>query len=160
MIKFGTILKPVGLQGEVRVFSDSDFTKERLVKGQRFLVDGQTLTVSKSSSSGNVHKVKFKEINSIEQAEKFRQRDLMIEELDDSLLKEDEYFFTDLIGTQVFENNQHVGEVIDVIEASAHPLLKIKTEHEEFYLPFVKAFVLEVNLNERRVEVNLIEGLR
>ncbi len=160
MIKFGTILKPVGLQGEVRVFSDSDFISERLMKGQHFLGDGQTLTVSKASSSGNLHKVKFKEINSIEEAEKFRQVDLMIEELDDSLLEEDEYFYTDLIGCQVYENSQLVGKVIDVIEASAHPLLKIKTEQEEFYLPFVKAFVLEVKLDERIIEVNLIEGLR
>lgn len=160
MIKFGTILKPVGLQGEVRVFSDSDFILERLTKGQTFLANNMTLTVSKASSSGNLHKVKFKEINSIEEAEKFRQIDLLINELDESLLMEDEYFYSELLNCQVIENEIVIGEVIEVLEGTTHPLLRIKSEHDSFLLPFVSAFVLEVDIELKEIHVKLIEGLR
>lgn len=159
MIKFGTLLKPVGLQGELKMFSDSDFIEVRLVKGQTFIVDGQKLTISKASSVGHVHKVKFKEINSIEEAQKLRQKDVYLEQLDEKDLLEDEYYHSQLLGCTVVSNDEVLGEVIEVLDYSVHPILKVKSDSHEFMIPFVKAFVNEVNVESKTIEVTLIEGL-
>lgn len=158
MVKFGTILKPVGLKGEVRVFSDSDFVLERLKKGKTFIANHQTLTVLKSRSDGNLHTVKFKEINSIDEAEKFRQFDLLIDELDASLLNENEYYFVQLVGCQVYQNQQLIGSVVAVEEGQTHENLRIERHHKTFLLPFVKAFIKNVDINRKRIDVQLIEG--
>ena len=160
MFKFGTILKPVGLRGEVRVFSDSDFLKERLIKGQIFKTEKGDLTIQTATLGSNVHKVKFKELSSIEDAEKYRQMDLMLETLDSSLLDEDEYYFVDLIGCDVYFDDQCIGQVLEVMDMSAHPVLRIKTESETFLIPFVEAFVPEIDVKNKRIKVNLIEGMR
>ena len=160
MFKFGTILKPVGLRGEVRVFSDSDFLKERLIKGQIFKTEKGDLTIQTATLGSNVHKVKFKELSSIEDAEKYRQMDLMLETLDSSLLDEDEYYFADLIGCDVYFDDQCIGQVLEVMDMSAHPVLRIKTESETFLIPFVEAFVPEIDVKNKRIKVNLIEGMR
>ena len=160
MFKFGTILKPVGLRGEVRVFSDSDFLKERLIKGQIFKTEKGDLTIQTATLGSNVHKVKFKELSSIEDAEKYRQMDLMLETLDSSLLDEDEYYFVDLIGCDVYFDDQCIGQVLEVMDMSAHPVLRIKTESETFLIPFIKAFVPEIDVKNKRIKVNLIEGMR
>ena len=160
MFKFGTILKPVGLRGEVRVFSDSDFLKERLIKGQIFKTEKGDLTIQTATLGSNVHKVKFKELSSIEDAEKYRQMDLMLETLDSSLLDEDEYYFVDLIGCDVYFDDQCIGQVLEVMDMSAHPVLRIKTESETFLIPFIEAFVPEIDVKNKRIKVNLIEGMR
>lgn len=158
MIKFGTILKPVGLQGEVRVFSDSDFVQERLVKGQQFHVGSQVLTVSKAISSGHVHKIKFKEINSIEEAEQYRQQDLMVDSNQQDLLEEDEYFHHDLVGCEIIED-EVIGQVIEVMDGTVHPILRIQTKTSSFLLPFVSAFIQDVDIKNKRIVVKLIEGM-
>lgn len=160
MIKFGTILKPVGLKGEVKVFSDSDFLEERLKKGQKFITSKNDLTVQKASIDANVHKVKFMEINSIEEAEKFRQIDLMLESLDDSLLDENEFYVQDLLDCAVYQGDEYLGKVIEVLEQVAHPVLRIKSESESFLVPFNHQFVPEVDLDNQRINVQLIEGMR
>ena len=160
MFKFGTILKPDGLRGEVRVFSDSDFLKERLIKGQIFKTEKGDLTIQTATLGSNVHKVKFKELSSIEDAEKYRQMDLMLETLDSSLLDEDEYYFVDLIGCDVYFDDQCIGQVLEVMDMSAHPVLRIKTESETFLIPFIEAFVPEIDVKNKRIKVNLIEGMR
>lgn len=160
MIKFGTILKPVGLKGEVRVFSDSDFLEERLKKGHQFITSKNVLTVQKASIDSNVHKVKFMEINSIEEAEKFRQIDLMLESLDDALLAEDEFYIQDLLDCEVYQEQEYLGKVIEVLEQVAHPVLRIGSVEDSFLVPFNHQFVPEIDLDNKRINVELIEGMR
>lgn len=162
MIKFGTILKPLGLKGEVRIFSDSDFLEDRLKKNQTFVLEDKTvLTVSKASIMDNVHKVKFKELNHIDEAEKLRGQDLYITELDHSLLEEDEYFLSDLVGLIVLVDNEIIGKVKALENMSAQPVLVIEEINgKTFMVPFVNAFVKEVNLQDKTIVLQLIEGLR
>lgn len=160
MIKFGSILKPVGLQGEVKVFSDSDFVNDRLKKGYQFKANDEILTVSKAVISGNVHKVKFTSINSIEEAQNYRGVDLYLLDNDDSLLNDDEFFHHELVGCQVIENEEVIGEVISLESTGAHEVLRIKDQEQIYLIPFVKAFVSDVNIKEKKIVVNLIEGMR
>ena len=160
MYKFGTILKPVGLKGEVKVFSDSDFLIERLTKGQVFKTSKGDLTLTSASLGSNVHRVKFVELKSIEEAEKFRQVDLMLDELNKSLLEDDEFFVADLVGCDVYENNQLIGQVLEVIDYVAHPVLRIGNEGYSFMVPFITQFVPQVKIESNRIDVELIEGMR
>ena len=162
----GTIVKTVGLKGEVRIYPTTHFRDSRFKVGNHvFLLDenGQiwkTLTIKKHFKNGEMDQVIFEEISSIEEAQLFVKKDLFVEK-DRSFLKKDTYFFDDLKGCKVyFDNGKFIGEVSKVEEYSSYATLRVKTEDEKSVLiPFVNAFIKEVDIDEKKIIVNFIEGL-
>ncbi len=162
----GTIVKTVGLKGEVRIYPSTHFRDSRFKVGNHvFLLDEdghvwKTLTIKKHVKNGEMDQVIFDEISSIEEAQLFIKKNLFVEK-DRSFLKKDTYFFDDLTGCQVyFDNGNLIGEVTKVEEYSSYATLRVKTEQKKFVLiPFVNAFIKEVDIDEKKIIVNFIEGL-
>ena len=76
-------------------------------------------------------------------------------------LPEGEYYHSDLLGCQVVETNgEPIGEVRDVVDYGAGPLLVLEDRGKELMIPFVKGIWTEVDLAARRITVALPEGLR
>lgn len=75
-----------------------------------------------------------------------------------------EFYWIDLIGlTVVNRQGEVLGEVIDLIDTGAHSVLRIRRpdaaegaplDQTERLVPFVAAFVDDVNLAERRIKVD------
>ena len=162
----GTIVKTVGLKGEVRIYPTTHFRDSRFKVGNHvFLLDEggniwKTLTIKKHVKNGEMDQVIFDEISSIEEAQLFIKKDLFVEK-DRSFLKKDTYFFDDLKGCQVyFDNGNLIGEVSKVEEYSSYATLRVKTETDKSVLiPFVNAFIKEVDIDEKKIVVKFIEGL-
>ena len=69
----------------------------------------------------------------------------------------DEYYWQDLIGLAVFNRQGlRLGTVTGLLETGAHDVLRVadEGEAEERLIPFVAAYVDEVNLAERRIGVD------
>ena len=162
----GTIVKTVGLKGEVKIYPSTLFRDSRFKVGNHvFLLDeiGQkykTLTIKKHNKIGEMDQVIFEEISSIEEAQLFVRKDLFVEK-DRSFLKKDTYFFDDLTGCDVyFDNQKYIGKVIKVEEFSSYATLRVLTEKDKSVLiPFVNAFIKDVDIDEKKIIVNFIEGL-
>ncbi len=161
-VSIGTILKPVGLRGEVRVFVKTDFIKERFSKGQIVYInrnqDYQPLEIESYRTQKNFVIISFKDHSDIESIKPLLKEELWILREQRPSLALDEYYFDQLLHLEVYQHQQHIGEVIEVFEQPSSTVLRIKTEKSSFLLPFVKAFVKEVNLEQKRLEVELIEG--
>ena len=75
-------------------------------------------------------------------------------------LDEDEFLIDELVGLDVYDGETKVGAVVGVSNNGANDLLSVKTLNKNISLvPFVKAIVLSVDINARRVQINNIEGL-
>lgn len=75
--------------------------------------------------------------------------------------KSDEYYWVDLIGCQVFTEDQLMGQVQEVLDNGAHAILRVKTlkldakgRPEEVLVPFVAAHVQHVDIKTRRIETD------
>ena len=162
----GTIVKTVGLKGEVKIYPSTHFRDSRFKVGNHlFLLDedqqvAMTLTVKKHHKNGECDQVIFEEISSIEEAQVFVKRDLFVEK-DRSFLKKDTYFFDDLKDcTCYFDNGDLIGKVIKVEEFTSYATLRVDTGNKKTCLiPFVNAFIKDVNIEEKKIIVNFIEGL-
>lgn len=162
----GTIVKTVGLKGEVRIYPTTHFRDSRFKVGNHLLLldeDGQVwkkLTIKKHVKNGEMDQVIFEEISSIEEAQLFIKKDLFVEK-DRSFLKKDSYFFDDLVGCKVFFfKGKFIGKVTKVEEYSSYATLRVKTELDTFVLiPFVNAFIKEVDIESKLIFVNYIENL-
>ena len=70
-------------------------------------------------------------------------------------------YVSDLIGCRVVEarSGRALGEVRQVVETGAAPLLEVNLEGREILIPFVSTICVEVDVTERRIRVELPEGL-
>ena len=65
------------------------------------------------------------------------------------------YYWTDLIGlTVVNEAQEMLGQVAQLLETGANDVLVVKSGEVERLIPFVAAFIREVNLTSRTIQVN------
>lgn len=164
-LSVGQIVKTVGLRGEVKVYPLTHFRGSRFKKGNHVFVLNdkneviRDLTIKTHQQKDTVDIISFYEIATIEEAEKLINAYLNVIK-DRSFLKKDEYFYSDLIGNDVFfDNGQEIGKVIKVEEYASYVTLRIKTSGKDVLVPFVNRFVNEVNLEEHKIVINFIEGL-
>ena len=105
--------------------------------------------------------LKFKGIDSIEEAQRYRKASLMVPRSDAVRLGRDEYFVADLIGLAVRdEDGAEIGTLKDVMETGANDVYVIEmTDGRELLLPAIKQCVLEVDVEAGFVRVHILEGL-
>lgn len=66
---------------------------------------------------------------------------------------DEEYYWVDLVGCRVEDGEGHLlGEVVEVVDHGAHPLLRLTgSDGREHLIPFVAAHVGEVDVTGRRI---------
>ena len=161
----GQVVRTIGLKGEVKIYPSTHFRDTRFKKGARvFLLNEHNeiekeLTIKTHRTNGDCDNVIFEEISSIEEAEKINKKYLFVEK-NPEFLGKNEYFYSDLIGMKIdFDNGQSIGIVKEIEEYNSYATLRVKTSGKDVLIPFVKAFILSVSLEEKHITVKFIEGL-
>jgi len=181
-LEIGRIVAPQGLNGEMRVYPETDFPERFEVPGTRWLLrPGEKNPVQVELLKGRyldgkkLYVIKLEGVESREQVEELCDCKLMVPASDRPTLNEDEYHVLDLIGIQVYlqETGELVGKVVDVI-TTGHDLLEVEVPGEEevpqqgkkktksktnILIPFVKAIAPVVDLSARRIEITPPTGL-
>ena len=161
----GTIVRTVGLKGEVKVYPSTHFRDSRFAKGSHVLLLNENkeveeeLLIVKHAKNGDCDNLIFEGYDSIEKAEKLLKKDLYVVK-DNSFLKKNEYFYSDLEKMDVyFDNGTLIGKVKKVEEYNSYATLRIAHQPKDVLVPFVKAFIKSVSLEENKIVVKYIEGL-
>ena len=166
-LSLGVIAKPYSYKGEVKIMSNSDFSESRYTNPSQifYLADRKNniiheLHAISFKKSGGYDVVLFENINSEDEARKLVGLEVLVEK-DNSMLKEDEYYFSDLVGCKIinFATNEEIGVVEEVENLPAQYTLRVKFNKRIYYVPFVDAFIKEVNIEEKYIKINVIDGL-
>ena len=81
---------------------------------------------------------------------------------DYQIMDKDTYYYVDLVGCEVLDDKGEVlGKVSLVEEFPAQLTLRVKREgnQPDFLVPFVKAFIKNVDINKKQIIINVIGGL-
>ena len=78
-----------------------------------------------------------------------------------SELEEDEYFIADMIGIEVVtEDDKPFGTLKDVMETGANDVYVIDTdEHGEVLVPAIRECILDVDIENQKMKIHLMDGL-
>ena len=68
-------------------------------------------------------------------------------------------FASELIGMEVFAEGENLGKITDVLDYPGNMVYVVEGEYR-YMIPAVKAYVLRTDLEENRMEIKLIEGMR
>ena len=110
----------------------------------------------------NALSIKFKGINTKEEAEKLKTLYLIISRADAVKLPEDTYFIVDLIGLDVFlQDGSYVGKVEDVFSTKSNDVYVVRSEEgKQILIPAIASIVKKVDIeNEKRITIEKMEGL-
>ena len=152
------------VRGEVKVFpTTDDVTRFRQLK-KVYLDTGREmlpLEIQNVKFFKQFAILKFKGIDNINDIEKYRGKSLMIDREDAVDLDEDEYFIADMIGMKVYtEDGSEFGTLKDVMETGANDVYIIDSlEHGEVLIPAIRECILDVDMDEERMTIHLMEGL-
>ena len=165
-LKVGKIVNTHSLKGEVKVISSTDFEEERFKKGSKLLITrGNQLIREVVVQSYRNHKnfllVKFEGIDSVEEAEKLKNLQIKIDSDEVGELEENEFYFHEIIGCEVFdENDKNLGEIIDILTPGANDVWVIKGENgKEILIPYIEDVVKQIDIINKKVNIEVMEGL-
>ena len=162
----GKIVNTQGLQGEMRVLSVTDFAEERFKKGSvlalfdekdQFVMDVEIANYRKAK---NFDIIKFKGMNFINDIEKYKGYSLKIAEEKLTDLEDGEFYYHEIIGLDVYENDQVIGQIKEILQPGANDVWVVKRKgKKDLLLPYIPPVVLNIDIPNNRVDVELLEGL-
>ena len=165
-LKVGKIVNTHSLKGEVKVISSTDFEEQRFEKGTELLITrGNQVVKEVPVESYRTHKnnllVKFVGIDSIEEAEKLKNLQIKIDSENIGELEENEYYFHEIIGCEVFdENGKSLGEISEILTPGANDVWVIKSQNgKEILIPYIEDVVKKIDVENKKIDIEVMEGL-
>lgn len=164
LLQVGAITQTHGIRGEVKVFPTTDDVK-RFKKLKEVILDTgkekMTLEIEGVKFFKQFVILKFKGFDNINDIERYKGKNLYVTRENAVKLKRDEYFIADLIGLEVYdEDDQHLGILTNVIETGANDVYEVKFEDgREVLFPAIKQCILDVDMENRKMKVHIMEGL-
>ena len=147
LLQVGVITSTHGVRGEVKVFPTTD-DPNRFKSLKHVLLDTgrekKSLEVQGVKFFKQFVILKFKGIDNINDIERYKRCPLLVERKDAVELEEDEYFIADMIGIEVVtEDDKPFGT----------------DEHGEVLVPAIRECILDVDIENQKMKIHLMDGL-
>ncbi len=159
----GMVRKPHGIKGGLKVTLYSIDLDMLQNLEQLFVNSGnewKQLTLSNCQGYDDYAILSFNEIPDRTEAESYRDREIFTLRDDMPDLGDDEYYIDDLIDCDVVdENNNNLGKVVEVLSPGAHDVLLIQDSDSETLVPLVEEWVVEIDIESRKIQVNSAEDV-
>lgn len=163
-MEIGQIVNVTGLKGMMKVnpFTD-DITRFEDLEEIYIEYDKELIVFSIEKVGYQKRQVllKLKNIDTIEDAEKYRNCYLKINRKDAVKLPKDTYFISDLIDIEVYTlEGDKLGKIEDIFSTGSNDVYVVKQESgKQILLPAIADVIRKVDLQKKRIDVKLLEGL-
>lgn len=162
--EIGQIVNTFGIKGMVKVnpFTDDISQFEEM---ETILVDKkgslQEMQIEEVKYSKNQVLLKLKGIETVEDAEKYRNCYLKLPREKARKLPENTYFIADLIGLEVYTDEGNLlGKVEDIYNSGASDIYVIKdATGKQILLPAIKDVIKQIDLEREKIVVHLLRGM-
>ncbi|MEH7802810.1 MULTISPECIES: ribosome maturation factor RimM [Bacillus] len=166
-LNVGKIVNTHGVRGEVRVVSKTDFPEERYKKGSVLYIfkQGQGEPLKATVASHRQHKqfdlLTFEEISSLNEAELLKESILKVEKEHLVSLDEGEFYFHQIIGCEVYdEEDQLVGQIKEILTPGANDVWVVgRKGKKDALIPYIPSVVKKIDISSKTIHIEVMEGL-
>ncbi|MEX2270891.1 MAG: ribosome maturation factor RimM [Vicinamibacterales bacterium] len=163
MVLVGRIARPQGIRGEVIIDAETDFPEERFAEGGRVFIERDGTASPLAIADFRMHAgrpvVRFETIESMNEAETLRGRELRVPESELGALPENVWYHHQLLGSRVrTKDGRDVGTVVGIQGPTDRSILVIDGPEGNALVPLVAEFC-KVDVAARVVEIDPPEGL-
>ena len=162
--EIGQIVNTTGLKGVIKIkpFTD-DITRFEDLDTIYIDINNKLVefTIEDVKYIKNMVLLKLKGIDTIEQAEEYRNYFIKINRKDAEDLPEDTYYIVDLIDCEVYsDENIFLGKVADVLQTGSNDVYVVKQEQgKDILLPAIADVVKDIDVANKKIIVHLLKGL-
>jgi 16S rRNA processing protein RimM len=156
-LEIGRIVSTHGVRGEVRVEPWCD-NPAFLAGFTTVYLRNAPVAVESARAHKNLVLMKLEGVDTVEAAQALREAVLWIDRSDIEL-PEGRFFVQDLIGLAVYDGEEYIGSLTDVLTMPAHDVYHVRGGDGEHMIPAVPEFVREIDLPGGIMRVKLIEGM-
>ena len=104
--------------------------------------------------------ISFKGVIDSDQAEALIGAELFIPETELPELDEDTYYWFELIGLEVYTTEEeYLGRIASIMPTGSDDVYVVRDKRKEVLIPALESVVVEINLEHKRMRVDLPEGL-
>lgn len=160
LLQVATLGKSVGLKGYLKLHNKSDFVQQFKSGAIFFDKDGKEFTIKAYDKINQ--SVLFYDYEDVDLAKTLTNKILFTTKditRKTCKLKDGEYFYFDILGLCVVENDEILGVVKDIDDSTNTYLLEISTDAnlvkqnlpKSFYIPYLDNFVVDINLKDKKI---------
>ena len=164
LLQVGILSSTHGVRGEIKVFPTTDDVK-RFKKNKEYILGTKNGNMDVRVESVKFFKqfviLKFEGIDTLDDILAYKGCSLYVNRAHAVKLQKDEYFIADLIGVDVFdEDDNYIGKLTDVLETGANDVYEITTEDDKVYLfPAIKECIKKIDMDHKKITAYVMPGL-
>jgi 16S rRNA processing protein RimM len=166
----GRLVGPHGIRGEVRVLLQTDFPEFRFAPGKKLWLTHASLshplplTIERARPHRSAFLVKFAQWDHINQVEPYQGSQLVVDksELAPVDVEKGEFYYHQIVGCEVVTTDgDRLGFVKEILSLPANDVwvVRLPDEEREILLPYITDVVKEVDIENRRIMIQWMEGL-
>lgn len=106
------------------------------------------------SHKKNNYRTQLQNVNSESEAKRLLKKDIYIERIENS--DNSDYLVDNF---KVYNNNKYIGVVISTINKTGQSIMEVKMFDKVVLIPLVDQFIVEINDEELKIDMDLPEGL-
>ncbi|MFZ5988451.1 MAG: ribosome maturation factor RimM [Bacillota bacterium] len=165
-MEVGKIINTHGVRGELKIMPLTD-DPGRFEKLKSVYISPK---ISEEMRKYNIQSVKYQknfvilkllEIDDMDTAQGLKEQFVIIDRKDAVKLPKDAYFICDLLGMDVFdESGKQLGVLKDILQTGSNDVYVVRDENKkEILIPALKTVVKDISIDDRKITVNLPQGL-
>lgn len=162
-IKIGNVANVHGIKGELSIYPYTDDINNFCDYKKIYIGENkQEFIVSRSRPNKNMVIMQVKGIASRDEALKYKTLDIYIDKSQLKDLDDDTFYISDLIGLEVIDNvsSDVLGTLTNVFQNPANDIYEVKNGNEVFYIPAIRQVVKKIDIKNKKIYVELMEGLK
>jgi 16S rRNA processing protein RimM len=158
LIALAKIGRPYGLNGAMHVFPYSN-DAATLRRAKTVVIRGKPFDVKSFRAHGDAFVATLDGVTSPEQAQTFTNAEVFVSRDEFPPLPKGEFYWVDLVGLECTNGERSFGNIVEVIDSPAHPVLRVRSENAvddtgDELIPFVDALIRSVDLAAKRVDTD------
>lgn len=163
-LEIGQIVNTFGIKGQIKVKPFTDDIR-RFDNLKEVYVEKNNTKKKYEIEEVKYHKdmvlIKFKGIETVEQAEKLKNSYVTISRDSAEELEEDRYYIVDLLGLEVYTDEQILlGILEDIFNTGSNDIYVVKSsDGKQILLPAIKDVVKNIDIENKKIIVHIIPGL-
>ena len=158
----GVLQKTHGIKGEIAMRVITQFP-ERIRTGKSVFLgeDHEEYQVVSVRWKNALMLLRFAGFNNPEEAARLTNLEVFSRTRGLPKLPEGQYYHHQLVGLKVWQADEYLGELVDIMETGANDVYIIASvESQELLIPAIPDVIKKIDLEDGTIQVELLEGLR
>jgi len=152
----GKIVNTFGIKGELKVSTNFQYSEKVFKKGNIIDINDDSYTITNVRYHQEHYLITINELNNINLVLEYKGQDIYINR-DILNLKDDEYLLDELVNMNVYDNNELMGSVTEVINHQYNPLIKV---NNEFYIPLKGEYIIKIDIKNKQITTQNTKELK